>query len=162
LPWRFGNGTPHDFHETLEKDHGRIEHRRCYAFDQLDGLHRPERWPDLKSFVVIESSRSVKDKTTTEQRFYISSLPPEAAPSPPPSASTGTSRIASIGAWMSSSPTIGCAPAPEHAAHNLAILKQLTLNLLRLNPAPRKGGIKVHRLIASASDSFRSQILAFA
>ena len=26
------------FYEQIEKDHGRIEHRRCYVFDQLDCL----------------------------------------------------------------------------------------------------------------------------
>lgn len=36
--------TPHRFNEVLEKDHGRLEIRRCYAFDQLDCLHAPERW----------------------------------------------------------------------------------------------------------------------
>jgi hypothetical protein len=39
-----------------------------------------------------------------------------------------------------------------HAAHNLALLKQLTLNLIRLDSIPRKGGIKVQRLIAATSD----------
>jgi predicted transposase YbfD/YdcC len=39
--------TPHQFHEVVEKDHGRIEVRRCYVFNQLDCLHAPERWPDL-------------------------------------------------------------------------------------------------------------------
>ncbi len=28
--------TPHQFAEEVEKDHGRLEVRRCYAFDQLD------------------------------------------------------------------------------------------------------------------------------
>lgn len=27
-------------------------------------------------------------------------------------------------------------------AHNLAVLKHITLNLIRLDPVPRKGGIK--------------------
>ncbi len=70
--------TPHDFFESIEKDHGRIEYRRCYVFHQLDCLHKPERWADLKSFVVAESERAVRGKTIVEQRFYISSLPPEA------------------------------------------------------------------------------------
>ena len=47
--------APHRFDEVVERDHGRLEVRRCYAFDQLDCLHAPERWPDLKSFVVIAS-----------------------------------------------------------------------------------------------------------
>ena len=30
--------TPHSFAETVEKDHGRLEVRRCYAFDQIECL----------------------------------------------------------------------------------------------------------------------------
>jgi hypothetical protein len=41
-------------------------------------LARPEQWPDLKSFAVIESERCLAGKTSLEQRFYISSLPPDA------------------------------------------------------------------------------------
>jgi predicted transposase YbfD/YdcC len=152
--------TPHAFYQTLEKNQGRIEHRRCYAFGQLDCLHRSERWPDLKSFAVIEPSRAIKGKTTTERRFYLSSLSPDA------------SRLATAirEHWHIENRLHGCmdvifADDPmrartRYAAHNLAVLKQLTLNLIRLNPAPRKGGIKVQRLIASSSDSFRSQLLA--
>jgi predicted transposase YbfD/YdcC len=54
--------TPHTMAETVEKDHGRLETRRCYAFDQLACLHRPEQWPDLQSFAVIESQRCVSGK----------------------------------------------------------------------------------------------------
>jgi hypothetical protein len=37
----------------------------------------------------------------------------------------------------------------KHAAHNLAVLKHMTVNLIRLDPIPRKGGIKLRRLIAA-------------
>jgi predicted transposase YbfD/YdcC len=47
----------------------------------------------------------------------------------------------------------------DHAAHNLAVLRQLVLNLIRLSPVKRKGGLKVQRLIAATSDSFRAQLL---
>ncbi len=50
--------TPHRFFESIEKDHGRIEHRRCFVFDQLDCLHNAAQWPNLKSFVVIETERT--------------------------------------------------------------------------------------------------------
>lgn len=33
--------TPHQFDEVVEKDHGRLEVRRCYAFDQLGCLYAP-------------------------------------------------------------------------------------------------------------------------
>jgi len=45
------------------------------------------------------------------------------------------------------------------AAHNLADLKHLTLNLIRLDPVKRKGGIKARRLIAATSDLYRAQLL---
>jgi predicted transposase YbfD/YdcC len=54
--------TPHTAAETVEKNHGRIEVRRCFAFDQLDCLAKPEQWADLKSFAVIESERCIRGK----------------------------------------------------------------------------------------------------
>jgi predicted transposase YbfD/YdcC len=70
--------TPHWFWETVEKDHGRLEICRCYAFAQLDCLHQAQPWPDLKSFAVIDAERSMEGKTTRERRLYISSLAPDA------------------------------------------------------------------------------------
>ena len=71
--------TPHQFDEAVDKNHGRLEVRRCYVFDQLDCLHAPERWPDLRSFAVIASERTLKGTTTLEHRYYITSLLPDAA-----------------------------------------------------------------------------------
>ena len=51
--------TPHSVAETVEKDHGRIEVRRCYAFNQTECLSKPEQWTNLKSFCVIESERTM-------------------------------------------------------------------------------------------------------
>ena len=40
-----------------------------------------------------------------------------------------------------------------HSAHNLATLKHITLNLIRMDPVKRKGGIKARRLIAATIDN---------
>jgi predicted transposase YbfD/YdcC len=45
--------TPHSFAETVEKDHGRLETRRCYVFDQLECLEKPRQWPGLRCFAVL-------------------------------------------------------------------------------------------------------------
>ena len=50
----------------------------------------------------------------------------------------------------------------KHAAHNLAILKHITLNLIRLDPIKRQGGIKARRFIAATSDSYREHLLGLA
>lgn len=63
--------TPHSFFESIEKNHGRLEHRRCYSFGQLDCLHLPASWPDLGSFAVIESERTVKGKTYPSGRQHL-------------------------------------------------------------------------------------------
>ena len=151
--------TPHTFTETVEKDHGRLETRRCFAFTQLDCLARPEQWPDLQSFAVIESERGINGKTSHERRFYISSLPADAK------------RLArSVRAhWAIENRLHWCMDVAfaddqmrarsGHAAHNLAVLKHITLNLIRLDPIKRKGGIKARRFIAATSDRYRAELL---
>ena len=153
--------TPHRFFETVEKNHGRIEHRRCFAFDQIECLDQPERWPDLRSFIVIESERTVSGKTSHEQRFYISSLTSDAE------------RAARVVRqhWAVENQLHWCMDVvfgddqmrarTGHAAHNLASLKHLTLNLIRLDPIPRHGGLKVRRLIAATSDDYRAHLLGW-
>lgn len=151
--------TPHSFFETIEKNHGRIEQRRCYSFAQIDCLHMPANWPDLKSFVVIESERSVKGTTSVEQRYYLSSLPADAE----------RAANAIRQHWAVENQLHWCMDVvfaddqmrarTGHAAHNLAVLKHITMNLIRLDPIPRKGGIKVRRLIAATSDDYRAHLL---
>jgi len=151
--------TPHHFDEVVEKGHGRLEVRRCYAFDQLNCLHAPERWPDLKSFAVIASERTIKGKTTLEHRFYISSLPADA------------SRLnrAVRQHWHVETSLHWCMDVifgddqmrarTGHAAHNFAVMRHFALNLIRLDPVKRKGGLKVRRLIAATSDTYRAELL---
>ena len=150
--------TPHSFFESIEKNHGRLEHRRCYSFGQLDCLHLPASWPDLGSFAVIKSERTVKGKTSLERRFYLSSLPADAA----------RAAAAIRQHWAVENQLHWCMDVvfaddqmrarTGHAAHNLAVLKHITMNLIRLDPIPRKGGIKVRRLIAATSDEYRSHL----
>ncbi len=126
--------TPHTMAEAVEKDHGRLETRRCYALDQLACLHRPEQWPDLRSFAMIESQRCVSGKTATEQRFYLSNLAPDAA-------SLGQAIRAH---WSVENRLHWCMDVAfaddqmrartGHAAHNLTVLKHITLNLISLDP----------------------------
>lgn len=151
--------TAHTFDEVVEKDHGRLEVRRCYAFEQIDCLHAPQRWPDLASFAVIAAERTIKGKTTFEHRFYISSLSADAA------------RLnRSIRQhWRVENSLHWCMDVvfgddrmrarTDNAAHNFAVMRHFALNLIRLAPSKRKGGLKVQRLIAATSDAYRAEIL---
>jgi len=152
--------TPHTFAETVEKDHGRIEIRRCYAFSQLDCLTDPEQWKDLRSFAVLESERRIADTTARELRLYISSLAADAKALANAIRSHWSveNRLHWVMDVMFNDDQMRA--RTRHAAHNLAILKHITLNLIRLDPVKRKGGIKARRLIAATSDNYRAELFA--
>ena len=118
---------------SMSKDHGRLEVRRCHVFDQLQCLPQPERWPGLRTFVMLESERTVGNQTSLERRYYISSLAPDAA--------HRTCHQGALGRGEPRPLVHGCHFFGDdqmrirtgHAAHNMAVLKQLTLNLIRLD-----------------------------
>lgn len=67
-----------DTYEDLDKGHGRIETRRCFVSSQIDWLNQKELREGLKTIVMIEETQEVNGKTSTERRFFISSLAPVA------------------------------------------------------------------------------------
>ena len=74
----FGD-VSHDVHQTVEKDHGRIETRRCWlisAPEFLDDIDPDQEWSHLQSLVMVEAKRPLPDRTSLETRYFISSLPP--------------------------------------------------------------------------------------
>ncbi|MBD1846688.1 ISAs1 family transposase [Cyanobacteria bacterium FACHB-63] len=71
----------HDFAQTIDKGHGRIEIRRCWtlAEAELDYLVQKPQWKCLKRVVMLQSERRINGQTSTETRYYISSLDSDAA-----------------------------------------------------------------------------------
>ena len=145
-------GTPHSVQETVEKDHGRLETRRCYAFSQLECLVKPLQWPNLRSFAVVESTLEIGEKVTTPRRLYISSLPANAE-----------SLLQAVRShWSEENCLHWCLDvafaddqmrlSEGYAANNLAVLKHVTLNLIRQGPVSSKASIKSKRLLAATSD----------
>lgn len=66
----------HSYFESVEKDHGRIEIRRCWVVedDAVRWLEKEDQWPGLASIAAIESERRTGKKTSIETRYFISSL----------------------------------------------------------------------------------------
>src|ERR1700733_232719 len=69
-------GMRHAHHASSDDNHGRVETRRLWItneVDQLGGIQ--EEWPGLSSLAVVESTRRVlAGKTSSERRYFISSL----------------------------------------------------------------------------------------
>ena len=63
-----------DFIEEINKEHGRVEIRRCWSTSNIDWLKEghPD-WVELKSICYIERERHIKDKISKEVALYISS-----------------------------------------------------------------------------------------
>lgn len=64
----------HDFLETIEKDHGRLDIRRYWCTSEVGWFEDRDEWSGLLSFGRVESERHIGEEVTRESRFYISSL----------------------------------------------------------------------------------------
>lgn len=67
-----------DFFQTVEKNHGRVETRRCWQSTDIDWCQDKALWRGLKSIGMVESIRNVKGTSSIERRFFLSSLPLDA------------------------------------------------------------------------------------
>jgi predicted transposase YbfD/YdcC len=76
-----GQGVPLAFAETFDEGHGRVETRRCWVNSEVQSYARHAEWKGLRSFVMVESERTVREKNETqvERRYFISSLPADDA-----------------------------------------------------------------------------------
>jgi predicted transposase YbfD/YdcC len=66
------------FHQTVEKDHGRIETRRHWSIADVDWLTERHDWAALSSIGLIEREIEHGGKSETTRHFYIASLPADA------------------------------------------------------------------------------------
>ena len=66
----------HEFYETLDYGHGRIEKRKCSIIKDLGFVFDKESWKNLHTIVRIDSQRTLKKTGEIQQetRYYISSL----------------------------------------------------------------------------------------
>ena len=59
------------YESTLDKDHGRIETRECYIWNDADWLSNVTKWPGIRGIGVILSKRQEIGKEPTFSREYV-------------------------------------------------------------------------------------------
>jgi predicted transposase YbfD/YdcC len=150
---------PHDYTQTRERGHGREEVRHCWVMDDLSYL-TTHAWPGLQSIVRIESQRKVQGLTSTEQRYYLSSLK-----------GTASEHLAIIRTHWQVENSLHWVldvvfhedqhrARKDHAPANLAMLRQLALNLLKRTAPPKpKMSLKNLRKRAGWDITFLEQVL---
>ncbi|MEM9155576.1 MAG: ISAs1 family transposase, partial [Cyanobacteria bacterium P01_F01_bin.33] len=151
---------PHEFYQTVDGGHGRIEIRRHWLLAEVDALLDAKRWAGLARVGLVESERRLPGcPPTLEQRYYLLSL------------DGGVERFArAVRAhwgienqlhWVLDVAFHEDASRirKDHAPENLALVRHLALNLLKQD-RPTKAGIKAKRLKAGWDNDFLSTILA--
>ncbi len=74
-------GRPHDDTETVGKDHGRIETRRCWVMgapDCCQNVNPEQVWTDLQRLDKVKSERRCGPPATTQVQYFIHSVTPDA------------------------------------------------------------------------------------
>lgn len=120
-----------DSYEEYDKGHGRIERRICHVSNRLDWLEQGKEWCDLKTVARVESEVIIGDRITREHRYFISSLPADARELS--EAIRSHWMIENSLHWVLDV-TMGedlSRVRKDHAPENMAIVRHITLNLLR-------------------------------
>lgn len=152
----------HDAHRTIEKNHGRIEVRQVWTIADpavIAYLDPHGAWPHLRSVAMVVAERRVGEDVSRERRYYLSSLPGDAA-------TVGAAVRAHWGIENRLHWVLDIAFREDesrvrqgHADQNLALLRRLALNLLR-HESTAKIGTKAKRLKAGWDHAYLLKILA--
>jgi predicted transposase YbfD/YdcC len=147
-----------------EKDHGRIETRRCLVTNDIEWLRdQHQHWSGLQSLIMVESTREIIGRNATghasvERRYYISSLPAKAT-------LLGKTVRSHWGIENNMHWVLDVAFREDDcririgdAAQNFAILRRIALNLLK-NEKTTKLGIANKRLKAGWNVDYLAKLL---
>jgi predicted transposase YbfD/YdcC len=153
-------GVPHQFVETVDKEHGRLETRRYWISEQIGWLEDKGQWEKLRSVGMVERVVEMAGERSVETAYYLSSLPAE----------VGRFAAAVRGHWGIENSVHWvldvqmnedrCRVCGRNAAQNLATLRVFCLNLLRRNQQYNVG-IRAKQKAASWSHQYRLSLLNF-
>lgn len=151
----------HVYHESTDGGHGRIDTRRVWATDDIGWLRGKAHWKDIATVAVVESTRRLigTGKSSTERRYFISSLP----------CTSGETFARLIRNHWSIENTQHWSldmafnedqsrVRKDHGDQNLAVLRRIALGLLRRDTSV-KIGVKNKRLKAARNQEYLLKVL---
>lgn len=151
----------HDFAQTIDQGHGRIELRQCWtlAAAELDYLVQKPQWKGLKTVVMLQRDRKMAGQNSRETHYYISSLDPDA-----------TKLLAAIRIHWTVENHLhwvldvafnedACRIRKDCAPQNFSLLRHIALNLLEQDRTT-KAGIAAKRKKAGWDEAYLLSILS--
>lgn len=145
-------------HETVDKEHGRLEVRRYWQSEHLDWFAGRKEWEGLGSVGVVEARRTLKGRESVERRYYLSSLKADAA----------RFALAVRGHWSVENSLHWVLDVvfgedqsrarSGHAAENLAATRRMAINLLRRDKTCKRS-IKGKLMRAAIDPDYLKQVL---
>lgn len=151
-------GAKFDYEQTDEVAHGRVESRKYWITEDAKWLSSYAQWEGLRSIGMVESTRELQGKVTTERRFYIGSI----------EANAQTFERAVRGHWAIENSLHWaldvsfnedqCRVRTDNAAENFAILRHMGLNILK-SDATKKVGLKAKQKCAGWDHSYLLRLL---
>jgi predicted transposase YbfD/YdcC len=153
------NYVPHNYYEEHDAGHGRIEFRQCWTLTpNSEYFSSLDKWVNLKSLVMIKSSREFKGNITQETRFFITSLEPNAKKIL--NSVRKHWEIENSLHWTldmtfrEDESRIRAEASPE----NYAVARHITLNILK-HDTTRKVSMKRKRFMAALEDDYRETLI---
>ncbi|MEG4026648.1 ISAs1 family transposase, partial [Microcoleus sp. S13C4] len=153
-------GREHSYYQQIEAGHHRVEKRQIWtvAVSELLRLHNQSLWAGLKTVVMVVSERRLWNKTTTEVRFYLSSLASNAE-------KISQAIRSHWGIENSLQWTLDVTFSEDksrirkdHSPENFAFLRRLAVNLLKQEKG-LKGSLKMKRYLAGMDNNYLVKIL---
>ena len=148
-----------DYYKTVDKDHGRIEVREYVTTDEIDWLlPSMKEWEGIQSIGMVKAQRIIGETTSTEYRYYLSSLPSNAE-------LFGKAVRAHWGIENSVHWVLDMVFREDesrmrkgNSPENFAILRRIALNLVRRDISS-KFSLKARRKAAGWNDSYLEKLL---
>jgi len=144
-------GIDHTYYESVEKDHGRIEVRKCWAVEgEAKWLGFGDEWKGLRSIAAVRGERTIASKKSVETRYYISSLPGDAK----------KISLAVREHWAIENSLHWVLDVTmnedmsrvrkDNAPENLATLRRIAINMVKKGKTPMKGRPSIRRAMKRA------------
>jgi len=148
----------HDYHETVDGDHGRIATRRYWITSEIAWLGATASWTNLHSVGMVESRREIGDTVQSDTRYFLTSLPAQGVRFA--QAVRQHWGIENSLHWVLdvSFEEDACRMRKDQGAQTFAVLRHIAFNLLRREPH-HKRGIKARRKRAGWDRDYLVQVL---